>query len=639
MSWVLPGTSSCAVVSCGSCALPGFAAAGGFCCLAPVRVPWLGPAACLTCVARGPALVPRASSSLVALGAPLDFSDAVVPFPDPGACAPGFSGRLQGAREGRPRTGLSMPAAGRCRAFADPVTEACGFLYCPSFDEGDGRCIGTLSCGRLHRPFQVRGHHARVPRVCACACSSWPGWAGQPPGRVFGAPHPSLWPVQVRSLFARPPQGWGCPVCACCCVFSFFFFLPLCAPPLPGVPCFPARGSLGLGVLLSLPPLLPHAPPLFFFTSLSSPLRVFFSFLPAFPLFFVCRVFFPRFRPLFFFLRAVLVVRCGVGLCVCCCGRCAPAGAGLCLLCVVRCSLVVPALCVLLPGVLGMFDGAVLAAFLLTVLSLVPCLSGLSCGLVVRRLRPVVALGCCGGVPLLVRVLSCCSALRWCVLCWSLWFGVLPRCGVPCGVVHRPTAPLRAVDFFLCLLAVLPLPWLVVVPCVVRCRWSVGVVLRSVVPCLFCPVLCVVLVLGWVAPCALLSGAVSPFCCVLLSPAAVVSAGFFFFSVVPCLSVVVPAVSACVSLCLDAICCLAWPCRVAFLCLFLLRSAVWCCAVTWCVSSFSAVLFVSLRSLGRVFPRPLLWWTVVLCLSLGAVLCCPAVLPVVRVLSFLVPCF
>ena len=41
---------------------------------------------------------------------------------------------------------------------------------------------------------------------------------------------------------------------------------------------------------------------------------------------------------------------------------------------------------------------------------------------------------------------------------------------------------------------------------------------------------------------------------------------------------------------------------------------------------------------GRVLPRPLLWRVVVLCLSLGAVLWCPAVLPVVCVLSFLVPC-
>ena len=114
VGWVLPGTCSCAVVRCGLCALPGVAAPGGRCCLAPVRVPWLWPAACLTGVPRGPALVRRASSGPVALGAPVGFFDAVVSFPTPGACAPGFTGRLRGARAGRPRTGLFLPAAGRC---------------------------------------------------------------------------------------------------------------------------------------------------------------------------------------------------------------------------------------------------------------------------------------------------------------------------------------------------------------------------------------------------------------------------------------------------------------------------------------------------------------------------------------------
>ena len=62
--------------------------------------------------ASWPRVVRRASSGPVALGAPVGFSDAVVPFPTPGACAPGFTGRLRGARGGRPRTGLIVPAAG-----------------------------------------------------------------------------------------------------------------------------------------------------------------------------------------------------------------------------------------------------------------------------------------------------------------------------------------------------------------------------------------------------------------------------------------------------------------------------------------------------------------------------------------------
>ena len=112
-----------------------------------------------------------------------------------------------------------------------------------------------------------------------------------------------------------------------------------------------------------------------------------------------------------------------------------------------------------------------------------------------------------------------------------------------------------------------------------------------------------------------------------------------FFCVVPCLFVVVPPVLVCVVLGRDVSCCLAWPCLVAFLCWLLVRCAVWWSAVPWCVSLFRAVLFVLLRCLGRVLPCLLLWPVAVLCLSLGAVPCRPAVLPLVRVLSFLVPCF
>ena len=112
VGWLLPGTCSCAVVRCVLCALPGFAAPGGRCGLAPVLVPWLWPAACLSGVPRGPALVRRASSGPVALGAPVGFPVAVVPFPTPGACAPGFTGWLRGAHGARPRTGLIVPAAG-----------------------------------------------------------------------------------------------------------------------------------------------------------------------------------------------------------------------------------------------------------------------------------------------------------------------------------------------------------------------------------------------------------------------------------------------------------------------------------------------------------------------------------------------
>ena len=80
----------------------------------------LGTCPCALVVAGGvplwraswPRVVRRASSGPVALGAPVGFPDAVVPFPTPGACAPGFTERLRGARGGRPRTGLIVPAAG-----------------------------------------------------------------------------------------------------------------------------------------------------------------------------------------------------------------------------------------------------------------------------------------------------------------------------------------------------------------------------------------------------------------------------------------------------------------------------------------------------------------------------------------------
>ena len=109
--WHLLRAAVCRVL----CALPGFAAPGGCCGFAPVLVPWLWPAACLSGVPPGPALVRRASSRPVTFGAPVGFPVAVVPSPTPGAVAPGFTGWLRGARGGRPRTGLFVPASGHCR--------------------------------------------------------------------------------------------------------------------------------------------------------------------------------------------------------------------------------------------------------------------------------------------------------------------------------------------------------------------------------------------------------------------------------------------------------------------------------------------------------------------------------------------
>ena len=81
---VLLGSSSSAAFRRVLCALPGFAATDGRCCLAPGLLPWLWPAACLSCVPRGPGSVRRATSGPVALGALFGFSVAMVPFATPG---------------------------------------------------------------------------------------------------------------------------------------------------------------------------------------------------------------------------------------------------------------------------------------------------------------------------------------------------------------------------------------------------------------------------------------------------------------------------------------------------------------------------------------------------------------------------
>ena len=59
---------------------------GGRGSLAPSPVPWLWPAACLSGVPRGPALVRSASTGPVTLGAPVGFLVAVVPSPTRGSC-------------------------------------------------------------------------------------------------------------------------------------------------------------------------------------------------------------------------------------------------------------------------------------------------------------------------------------------------------------------------------------------------------------------------------------------------------------------------------------------------------------------------------------------------------------------------
>ena len=102
------------------------------------------------------------------------------------------------------------------------------------------------------------GRHARVPRVCACACPAWPGRAGRPPGRVLVR---LTFPMAgLGALFAcSAPSGLGLPRLWLLLGFLVFFLPPpCCAPVVSCFACFPASGALGLGVML--PPPLP--PPL-----------------------------------------------------------------------------------------------------------------------------------------------------------------------------------------------------------------------------------------------------------------------------------------------------------------------------------------------------------------------------------------
>ena len=141
----------------------------------------------------------------------------------------------------------------------DPVTDASSFSYRPSFDGGLGRCTGAVSCGRQHLCFQGGGRHARVPRVCACACSSWPGRAGRPSRRVLVR---LTFPLAVLSFSLLGSLGLELPVLGFFFVFFFppFFPLPCRAPALSGFLCFLAMGALGLGALRFLlpPPPPPH---------------------------------------------------------------------------------------------------------------------------------------------------------------------------------------------------------------------------------------------------------------------------------------------------------------------------------------------------------------------------------------------
>ena len=269
---------------------------------------WLGTCPCAVVLAGGVhlwrasclALVRRSSPRPVALGALVGFPVAVVPSPAPGAVAPGFTGWLRGARGGRLRTGLIVPAAGPCRgrsAGRAPRRTRSG----PRdwvVHGGSLRLWSWAACAAVVRrvwtrsltppvsstvrlstgdsagargPFRVDADPAPIgsedatpgSRACVRACSSWPGWEGRPLGRALAR---LTFPLAVLgALFAcSAPSGQGLPRLWLLLGFSFSFsFSSPPSPPLLRPPCvllcvFPGPACLRPWRLVApLPPLSP----------------------------------------------------------------------------------------------------------------------------------------------------------------------------------------------------------------------------------------------------------------------------------------------------------------------------------------------------------------------------------------------
>ena len=188
------------------------------------------------------------------------------PLPRQGRWARSASYLFGAPRWGCPRQVplASVLGCERCSGSAcvDLDTDVSGFPYRPSFDGGLGRYTGAALRGHQHLPFLVGGRHAQVPRVCVRVLFL-AGSGGLASRAHWGAPHLLLWPVLVRSLFARPLPGLDYPVCGCCWAFPslfFCFFFRLLRPCCLWHSLCSGPGCLGPGRLVVLRP-----PPLFFF--------------------------------------------------------------------------------------------------------------------------------------------------------------------------------------------------------------------------------------------------------------------------------------------------------------------------------------------------------------------------------------
>ena len=238
--------------------------------------------------ASWPRVVRRASSGPVALGAPVGFPDAVVPFPTPGACAPGFTGRLRGARGGRPRTGLIVPAAGprrgrgaglaprrtrsgprdgvvpggslrrrswaACAAVVGVWTRSLTRPVSRTVRRSTGDSAGAPGLFRVDADTSPCGSEDATPGSRAClrvrALLGRVGRAGLPGAFWCASPFPL---AALSFCFAWPPPGWAGPFLFCCCCRSslvVFLGLPLPCSPLVWL----SRLAVGCSLVVAPPP-------------------------------------------------------------------------------------------------------------------------------------------------------------------------------------------------------------------------------------------------------------------------------------------------------------------------------------------------------------------------------------------------